>query len=121
MVRPAAAKQGLETPTQLWAFFVEQCRQKLHLVLCMSPIGAAFRERLRANPALVNCCTIDWFHAWPGDALEAVAAKFLRSVPLPVRPLRLDREHAAVQRICESMRDGSVVRSRCQPRTKPRC
>ena len=32
-----------------------------HLVLAMSPIGDAFRNRLRKFPSLVNCCTIDWF------------------------------------------------------------
>ena len=26
-----------------------------------SPIGDAFRRRLRMFPSLVNCCTIDWF------------------------------------------------------------
>ena len=39
------------------------------------PIGAAFRERLRQNPSIVNCCTIDWFMKWPADALAAVALK----------------------------------------------
>jgi hypothetical protein len=42
------------------AHLLMQCRRYLHVVLCMSPIGAAFRERLRQNPSLVNCCTIDW-------------------------------------------------------------
>ena len=28
----------------------------------MSPIGDAFRNRLRMFPSLINCCTIDWFH-----------------------------------------------------------
>ena len=23
-------------------------------------------------PSLVNCCTIDWFSNWPGEALESV-------------------------------------------------
>ena len=32
-----------------------------HVVFAMSPIGAPFRDRLRMFPALVNCCTIDWF------------------------------------------------------------
>ena len=36
----------------------------------MSPIGDAFRSRLRKFPSLVNCCTIDWFQSWPADALQ---------------------------------------------------
>ncbi|GLC47993.1 hypothetical protein PLESTB_000047400 [Pleodorina starrii] len=81
-VRPRAAKRGLETPLELWGYFVETCRRNLHVVLCFSPIGDAFRERLRANPSIVNCCTIDWFRTWPRDALEAVAFKFLREMEL---------------------------------------
>ena len=65
MVRSAASKRGLETPVELWGYFVEQCRQRLHVVLCMSPIGNAFRDRLRQNPSLINCCTIDWFQVCP--------------------------------------------------------
>eukprot|EP00879_Flechtneria_rotunda_P033946 GHRR01037868.1.p1 GENE.GHRR01037868.1~~GHRR01037868.1.p1 ORF type:complete len:107 (-),score=10.94 GHRR01037868.1:103-423(-) len=41
-----------------------------------------YRERLRANPSLVNCCTIDWFGTWPNDALEAVALKQLNEMEL---------------------------------------
>lgn len=48
----------------------------------MSPIGDAFRNRLRMFPSLINCCTIDWFHAWPNDALEMVAHKFLEDVEM---------------------------------------
>lgn len=128
-VRPAAARLGLETPLQLWSYFVATCKRNLHIVLCMSPIGDACRwvhgplmlsqqhardtclccqqqtlstcnsntvcspaaersamhvglpahrrERLRANPSLVNCCTIDWLGPPPDDALEAVAHKQL--------------------------------------------
>ncbi|XP_076222913.1 dynein heavy chain at 62B [Nomia melanderi] len=55
------------------AFFVNRCKEKLHLMLCFSPIGDTFRTRLRLYPSLVNCCTIDWFDVWPDDALEQVA------------------------------------------------
>lgn len=48
----------------------------------MSPVGDAFRDRLRMFPALVNCCTIDWFKPWPPDALVSVAVKFLADVDL---------------------------------------
>jgi len=30
-------------------------------------------------PSLVNCCTIDWFNAWPEDALYSVAQKMFDS------------------------------------------
>ena len=33
-------------------------------------------------PSLVNCCTIDWFTEWPGDALEKVATKFLEDMDM---------------------------------------
>ncbi|KAL3142804.1 hypothetical protein ABBQ38_003103 [Trebouxia sp. C0009 RCD-2024] len=82
MVRPAASKLGLESPVEVWGYFVQQCKQRLHVVLCLSPIGNAFRDRLRQNPSLVNCCTIDWFQVWPKDALEAVAYKFLKEMDL---------------------------------------
>ena len=80
MVRKDATKELGEDATQseLWAYFVSRCRRKLHVVLCLSPAGEAFRERLRQFPSLVNCCTIDWFKAWPEDALVAVAGKILR-------------------------------------------
>jgi len=75
----ASKKEGrdLQTPTQLYAYFVERCRLNLHVVLCFSPIGDAFRTRLRMFPSLVNCCTIDWFTEWPEEALRSVAAHFL--------------------------------------------
>ena len=86
--RVAAKKAGvtapeggpLEDPMQLWQYFIKTCRANLHVVLCFSPIGEAFRERLRQFPSLVNCCTIDWFREWPDDALEAVAVKTLQDV-----------------------------------------
>ena len=46
-----------------------------------SPIGEVFRARLRQFPSLVTCCTIDWFSAWPEEALQAVATTFLNELP----------------------------------------
>ncbi|GBG26414.1 Dynein heavy chain 7, axonemal [Hondaea fermentalgiana] len=76
----AAAKQerrSVETPEALYAFVVERVRSRLHLVLAFSPIGEAFRARIRRFPSLVNCCVIDWFSEWPQDALTSVAERFL--------------------------------------------
>lgn len=61
---------------------VSRCNQELLYSTAMSPIGDAFRNRLRMFPSLINCCTIDWFHAWPNDALEMVAHKFLEDVEM---------------------------------------
>lgn len=49
------------SPAALYNFFVQIVREQLHVVLAMSPIGDSFRNRIRKFPALVNCCTIDWF------------------------------------------------------------
>lgn len=54
-------KQTDGSPLALFNMFLERCRTQLHVVLAMSPIGDAFRSRLRRFPALINCCTIDWF------------------------------------------------------------
>ena len=55
------AKQTDGSPVALFNMFIGRCRDQLHIVLAMSPIGEAFRTRLRKFPSLVNCCTIDWF------------------------------------------------------------
>lgn len=57
----------------IFSFFINRVRNNLHVVLCMSPVGDAFRSRCRMFPSLVNCCTIDWFTEWPADALLSVA------------------------------------------------
>ncbi|XP_052058680.1 dynein axonemal heavy chain 3-like isoform X1 [Mytilus californianus] len=70
------------TPLNMYNMFIERVRRNLHVVLAFSPIGDAFRARIRMFPSLINCCTIDWFMAWPQDALELVANKFLEYVEM---------------------------------------
>ncbi|XP_044246158.1 dynein axonemal heavy chain 3 [Ursus arctos] len=70
------------TPLSMYNYFIDRVKKNLHIVLAMSPIGDAFRNRLRMFPSLINCCTIDWFQSWPTDALELVANKFLEDVEL---------------------------------------
>lgn len=64
----------------IFTFFINRVRANLHIVLCMSPVGDAFRRRCRMFPSLVNCCTIDWFVKWPPDALYSVAVGSLASI-----------------------------------------
>jgi dynein heavy chain len=84
-VRKAAKEENRcpeGTPGQLYAYFVERCKNNLHIVICFSPIGDTFRNRCRDFPSLINCTTIDWFSEWPKDALESVAQRFLGEVQL---------------------------------------
>ncbi|RVE49566.1 hypothetical protein evm_005794 [Chilo suppressalis] len=65
------------TPLAMFGFYVERVKANLRIVMAMSPIGDSFRNRLRMFPSLINCCTIDWFTAWPPEALERVASMFI--------------------------------------------
>ncbi|GBP63073.1 Dynein heavy chain 3, axonemal [Eumeta japonica] len=90
------------TPLAMFGFFIERVKASLRVALAMSPIGDAFRNRLRMFPSLINCCTIDWYYyyykkvlnnigvdviliiylpmwftAWPPEALERVAQMFV--------------------------------------------
>ena len=76
-------EMGAMSPSELYTLFVARSRAHLHVVLCFSPIGEAFRTRLRMFPSLVNCTTIDWFTAWPEEALRSVATYFLNEIELP--------------------------------------
>lgn len=83
MVRLAAqgGNRNLDiSPLVVFNYFINRCKQNLHICLCFSPIGSSFRIRLRLYPSMVSCCTIDWFEDWPEDALEMVAHQYLKSV-----------------------------------------
>lgn len=60
---------------EIYAYFVSQCRERLHIVLTFSPVGDQFRNRCRQFPSIINCCTIDWYNAWPAEALYSVAQR----------------------------------------------
>lgn len=42
------------------------------MCIAMSPINELFVDRIRRFPSFVNCTTIDWFSAWPEEALFGV-------------------------------------------------
>jgi dynein heavy chain, axonemal len=43
---------------------------------------ALMARRCRQFPSLISCTTINWFSAWPDDALLSVARRFLAGVEL---------------------------------------
>jgi dynein heavy chain len=81
-MKAVAFESGLSTPTKdsLYQLFVKRSQKNLRIILCMSPIGEAFRNRLRMFPSLINCCTIDWYGAWPREALRSVANASLSGI-----------------------------------------
>uniref|UniRef100_W5LYK9 Dynein axonemal heavy chain 1 n=1 Tax=Lepisosteus oculatus TaxID=7918 RepID=W5LYK9_LEPOC len=81
-MKPVVQDLGQQpTKANLMAAYIKRVRSNIHTVLCMSPIGEVFRARLRQFPALVTCCTIDWFSEWPPEALQSVASTFLSELP----------------------------------------
>ncbi|KAM9752840.1 dynein axonemal heavy chain 12 [Menidia menidia] len=98
-IRPVAqaGNKNLDlSPLTLFAFFVSRCKENLHIVVAFSPIGNAFRNRLRQFPCLINCCTIDWYQPWPEEALEKVANCFLETLEMS------ENERQQVIPICKS-------------------
>jgi len=77
--------KGMED-AEIMSVFEDCAKNSIHVVLAFSPIGDDFKRRLRMFPALVNCCTIDWFLPWPAEALQSVADQFLSKVDdLPMK------------------------------------
>eukprot|EP00960_Hanusia_phi_P043076 755854-Hanusia_phi.AAC.6 len=61
----------------MFDFFIAKVKKNLHVCLCFSPVGDAFRRRASRFPSLINSTVIDWFQPWPETALFDVAKKFL--------------------------------------------
>jgi dynein heavy chain, axonemal len=97
---PMAVAAGVDSlKSQVFRYFIQMVRRKLHVVLCMSHVGDKFLRRLvtkkrnedglngifnylfrcRAFSSLINCCTIDWFEEWPESALSTVATSLLHA------------------------------------------
>jgi dynein heavy chain len=88
-IRGEAKSNGyMDVPDQIWEYFLDKVRKNLHLSLCFSPVGDAFRFRARMFPGLINCTSIDWFHEWPLDALIDVSSRFLKEVEFPSDEIR---------------------------------
>jgi len=111
-LRPLAKKAGIqETEEAVYAFFLDRVSTNLHVILCLSPVGDAFRERCRMFPGLVNCTTIDWFTEWPADALFEVAEKILEPVAIVEAGIRKQvadmfvTAHQSVSKVSAQMRE----------------
>lgn len=66
---------------QLWAEFLSNCNENIHLILVMEPNGA-FRVRCRQYPGFIGTTTIDYMQPWQEQVLIKVANVFLAAHPL---------------------------------------
>ena len=55
-------------------------REKLHIIIAMSTSSKDLRQNLRDYPCILNCCNVNWFTAWPPDALHFVSKTFLKEI-----------------------------------------
>ncbi|CAK9050575.1 Dynein axonemal heavy chain 1 (Axonemal beta dynein heavy chain 1) (Ciliary dynein heavy chain 1) (Heat shock regulated protein 1) (HSRF-1) (hDHC7) [Durusdinium trenchii] len=84
--RQLCQSMGMQpTKANLFSAYLSRVKKNVHVTLAFSPVGDSFRNRLRSFPSLVNCCTIDWFHEWPAEALYSVAKQQItgQNVELP--------------------------------------
>ena len=84
-IRSEYKKEGhtLETNDAINEFFYSRVKDNLHVAICMSPLGRAFKDYCKMYPALINNTTIDWFMKWPEDALVEVARKYIKTMKVP--------------------------------------
>ncbi|KAG8227267.1 hypothetical protein J437_LFUL004000, partial [Ladona fulva] len=69
-------------PIILYAYFIDCCRDNLHIVLSICPSNPTFREKIQNHPALLKGCSMDWFEIWPEEALERISSEKLGSIQL---------------------------------------
>jgi dynein heavy chain len=88
-VRPKCkgANKG-DSNDEVWAYYIDKVKECLHVCLCFSPMGEAFKTRARRFPALVNSTVIDWFQPWPVEALKDVSKQFLKEINLGEEAVR---------------------------------
>jgi dynein heavy chain len=98
VAKKEAPKGFVDSADNLWKYFLQRARAKLHVVLCMSPVGVLLSTRTRKFPGLINCTTVDWFLPWPESGLRNVAEAFIEKFDM-VRKARMsesERERACM-------------------------
>lgn len=77
-VTPKAKRAGRGiNPPEVYAYFVEQCRANLHMVLAMSPVGDAFRSVLAHLACLIaSLSSLSSTNTEYGDAFGSVLVQF---------------------------------------------
>lgn len=107
-MKPLLQASGVpQTKNNMFSAYLKRVKENLHVVLAMSPIGEAFRKRLRMYPSLVNCCSLDWFSEWPEEALISVATDQFQMIEFEDDDLRKN-----VVKMCTVVHQSVVAESK---------
>ena len=90
----------------LFNLFVKRTKENLHIIYAVSPLSDRFRSTIIKFPAIMSCCTINWLHQWPDDALNFVSKRFLGDIKF--RPGEL----AGCVELCEYFHNSSIELSK---------
>lgn len=77
-------------------YFTDQCKNRLHFVLCFSPTSTAFRTYLCSQPNLVKHCTVNCYQIWPDQAFLEIAVKHMKHVNMQ-EEVKADAARVCVQ------------------------
>jgi dynein heavy chain len=90
-----------ESRQALYDYFIASARKNIHVFLSLSPSHPKFLQRFRLLPALLRCCTLDWFDEWSSTALLAVSETTLGSSGICDQSLLRAASTACVQIHCK--------------------
>ena len=99
MLRKAGSKRSQRLARadseRIMRTFHARAMQRLHLVVCVSPVGSAFKALVSNYPGFAHRTTVDWYHAWPAEGLCSVAKHILSSEHvLPASVIDVDDGHS---------------------------
>jgi len=67
----------------IMTYFVNQCKNRLHFVLCFSLSSIAYRTYLCLHPNLSKYCTVNCYQVWPDQMLSEIAIKHMSYINVP--------------------------------------
>ncbi|VDO03424.1 unnamed protein product [Rodentolepis nana] len=71
-------KNGLDgTREVIWDNLSRKAAKNLHIIMVMSPESSTLRRRCANFPGLLTNTTMDWYFAWPEEALQVAASATL--------------------------------------------
>lgn len=111
-LRQEMKSEGIvESPGNLIKYWMERLKANMHTILCFSPVGDPFRIRARKFPGLISCAMIDYFHAWPPEALNSVALRYLQDTEFVNDELRqlialdMSEVHISIKKVARQFQE----------------